>query len=140
MQGCQPPDQAAQSHIQSGLECLMWRASTTSFGNLFQCVTTLRVKNFLQISNLNLPSQLKTIPPCPITIHPCKQTFPLLFILSLQVHNEVSPKSSLLQAKQAHFPQPFLIGEVSSPLIILVALLWARSKSSTSFLYWGPPK
>ena len=30
-------------------------ASTTSFGNLFQCVTTLRVKNFLLISNLNLP-------------------------------------------------------------------------------------
>ena len=30
-------------------------ASTTSLGNLFQCVTTLRVKNFL-ISNLTLPS------------------------------------------------------------------------------------
>ena len=26
----------------------------------------------------------------------------------------------------------------SSPLIILVALLWTRSKSSMSFLYWGP--
>ena len=38
-------------------------ASTTSLGNLFQCVTTLFVKNFLLISNLNLPSQFKTIPP-----------------------------------------------------------------------------
>jgi len=30
-------------------------ASTTSLGNLFQCVTTLCVKNFLLISNLDLP-------------------------------------------------------------------------------------
>ena len=58
-------------------------ASTTSLGNLFQCVTTLWVKNFLLISNLNLLSQFKTVPPCPITIHPCKQPFLLLFIRSL---------------------------------------------------------
>uniref|UniRef100_A0A8C9F9F6 C2 domain-containing protein n=1 Tax=Pavo cristatus TaxID=9049 RepID=A0A8C9F9F6_PAVCR len=41
--------------------------------------------------------------------------FPLLFVGSLQVlqgHNEVSPQPSLLQAKQAQFPQPFFIGEV----------------------------
>ena len=63
-------------------------------------------------------SQFKTIPPCPITIHPRKQSFPLVFILSLQVlegHNEVSPEPSLLQAKQVQFPQPFLIGEVLQP-------------------------
>jgi len=29
--------------------------------------------------------------------------------------NEVSPESFLLQAKQAQFPQPFLIGEVLQP-------------------------
>ena len=63
-------------------------------------------------------SQLKTIPPCPITIHPHKQPFLLLFICSLQAlegHCEVSPEPSLLQAKQAQFPQPFLIGEVLQP-------------------------
>jgi len=41
--------------------------------------------------------------------------YPLLFICSLQVlggHSEVSPEPSLLRAKQSHFPQPFLIGEV----------------------------
>ena len=54
VQGCQQLDQAAQSHIQPGLECLQGWASTTSLGNLFQCVTTLWVKNFLLISNLNL--------------------------------------------------------------------------------------
>ena len=38
-------------------------ASTASLGNLFQCVTTLWVKNFLLISNLNLPClSLKPFP------------------------------------------------------------------------------
>ena len=43
---------------------------------------------------------------------------PLLFICSLQVlegHSEVSLEPSLLQAKQALFPQPFFIGEVLQP-------------------------
>ena len=31
-------------------------ASTTSLGNLFQCLTTLPVQNFFLTSNLNLPS------------------------------------------------------------------------------------
>jgi len=31
-------------------------------------------------------SQFKTIPPCPITIHPRKQSVPFLFICSLQIH------------------------------------------------------
>ena len=55
-------------------------ASTTSLGNLFQCVTTC-VKNFLLISNLNLLSQFKTIPPCPITVHCRKQLFANLVVL-----------------------------------------------------------
>jgi len=66
---------------------------------------------------LPLP-QLKTIPPCPITIHPHKQSFSLLFTCSLQVlecHNEVSLEPSLLQAKQAQFPQPFFIGDALQP-------------------------
>jgi len=70
-------------------------------------------------------SQLKTIPPWPITVPPHKQPFPLLFVHSLQVlegHNEVSPKPSLLQAKQSQFPQPFLIGEVLQPCVHLSGL------------------
>ena len=39
------------------------RASTTSLSNLFQCMTTLWVKNFLLISNVNLPClSLKPFP------------------------------------------------------------------------------
>ena len=63
-------------------------------------------------------SRFKTIPLCPITIHPHKQPFPLLFTHSLQVLegcNEVSPEPSLFQAKQAQFPQPFFTGEVLQP-------------------------
>jgi len=38
-------------------------ASTASLGNLFQCVTALGVKNFLLVSNVNLPCLgLKTFP------------------------------------------------------------------------------
>ena len=59
-----------------------------------------------------------TIPPCPITIHPHNQLYPLLFIHSLPVledPKEVSPEPCLPQAKQAQFPQPFLTGEVLQP-------------------------
>jgi len=58
-------------------------ASTASLGNLFQCDTTLTVKNFLLISNLNLPSQFKT--PCPITIQEwvsAEEFLELVFILT----------------------------------------------------------
>jgi len=54
-QGLQPLDQAAQSHIQPGFECLQVWGITASLGKLFQCVTTLWVKKFLLISNLNFP-------------------------------------------------------------------------------------
>jgi len=63
-------------------------------------------------------SQLKTIAPCPITIHPHKQPLPLLFICFLQElegHSEVSLEPSLLQVKQTLLPQPFLIGDVLQP-------------------------
>ena len=43
------------------------------------------------------------------------------------------PKAPLLQAKQAHFPQPLCAH--SSPLTILVALRWAHSALPTSPLY-----
>ena len=55
--------QAAQSPVQPDLQCLKGWASTTSLGNLFQCLTTLSVKNLFLISNLNLPFQLETISP-----------------------------------------------------------------------------
>ena len=74
-----------------------------ALGSLFHCVTTLCVEKLPPNIQPKPPlSQFKTIPPCPVTIHPHKQPFPLLFIHSLQVlegRNEVSPEPSLLQAK-----------------------------------------
>ena len=98
VQGCQPLDQAAQSHIQPGLECL--QAFTTSLGNLFLCVTTLCVKNFFLISNLNLPCPI--LKPFPVVLSLStliNSHSPFLFIHPLQVlegHNEVSLDPSLL--------------------------------------------
>ena len=47
MQGRQPADQAAQSHIQPGLECLQGWGIHSLLGQPVQCVTTLWGKNFL---------------------------------------------------------------------------------------------
>ena len=55
-------------------------ASTTSLGNLFQCVTTLCVKNFLLISYLNLPCL--SLKPFPLVLSLCTHVnshSPLLF-------------------------------------------------------------
>jgi len=72
VQGCQPPHQAAQSHIQSGLECLQGWGIHRLLGQSDQCVTTLWVKNFLLISNLNLTC-------------PSLKPFPLVLSLSILV-------------------------------------------------------
>ena len=62
-QGHQPTAQAAQSHIQPGLECLQGWGIHSLLGQPVQCVTTLLGKIFLLISNLNLPClSLKPFP------------------------------------------------------------------------------
>ena len=48
--------QGAQSLVQPDLRCPHGQATTTSLSNLFQCFTTLIVKNFFLIFSLNLPS------------------------------------------------------------------------------------
>ena len=47
VQGHQPADQAAQSHIQPGLECLQGWGIHSLLGQPVQCVTTLWVKGWL---------------------------------------------------------------------------------------------
>jgi len=55
VQGRQPADQAAQSHIQPGLECLHGWGIHNLPGQPVPVPHHLCVKNFLLISNLNLP-------------------------------------------------------------------------------------
>ena len=76
--GCQPQDQIAQASSNLALTVFSNGASTTSPGNLCQCLITLWEKNFPLTSHLNLPFYFKDIPPCPITIRPCKKSLPLL--------------------------------------------------------------
>jgi len=47
VQGRQPGDQAAQSHIQPGLECLQGWGIHSLLGQPVQCVTTFCVKRHL---------------------------------------------------------------------------------------------
>jgi len=70
VQGRQPADQAAQSHIQPGPECLQGWGIHSLLG---QPVHPLGEKIPPNIQPKPPPSQLKTIPPHPITIHPRKQ-------------------------------------------------------------------
>jgi len=44
-------------------------AATASLGNLCQCFTTLTVKNFFLISNLNLPSFILQPFPLVLSLH-----------------------------------------------------------------------
>jgi len=57
VQGRQPAVQAAQSHIQPGLECLQGWGIHSLLGQPVQCVTTLWGKNFL------LKAEVKTVLP-----------------------------------------------------------------------------
>jgi len=52
---CQLAPQADQSHIYPDLECLQGWGIHSLLGQPLQCVTTPWVKNFLLISNPNLP-------------------------------------------------------------------------------------
>ena len=74
VQGRQPADQAAQSHIQPGLECLQGWGIHSLLGQPLQCITTLWVKKFLLISNLSLPY---------LILRP----FPLVLSLSTLINN-----------------------------------------------------
>ncbi|KAK4825477.1 LOW QUALITY PROTEIN: hypothetical protein QYF61_027632 [Mycteria americana] len=85
--------------------------STTSLGSLFQCLTTLSVKKFSLISNLNLPQ--RNLKPFPLVLWLLgEETDPHLSTTSFQVvveTNKVSPQPPFLQTKQPQFPQPLLI-------------------------------
>ena len=84
VQGRQPPDQAAQSHIQPGLECLQgWGIHNLLGQPVPGRHHPLSEKLPPNIEPIPPLSPFKTIPPCPITTHPHKQLFPLLFICSL---------------------------------------------------------
>ena len=141
VQGRQPADQAAQSHIQPGLECLQGWGIHSLLGQPVQYVTTLWGKNFLLITNLNLPCL--SLKPFPLVLSlptfvnsrslsclyaPFKYWKATMRSPLNLLYSKLNKASSLSLSSQER---------CSSPLTILVALLWTHSKSSVSFLYWG---
>lgn len=72
------------------------------------------VKNFLLTSNINLSSlSLKPIPPCPITIWPCKMSVSLP--LSTGSPQWYLSRAFSFQAEQAQLSQPFFTRQVLQP-------------------------
>lgn len=91
--------------------------STTSLGNLFQCLTTLSTKiNFL-ISNLNCPGAILGHFLSSFHLRHSKETISHLATTSFQVIkiDMVSPESSFLQTEQLQLSQ-CLLGHFLGPL------------------------
>ncbi|KAK4819077.1 hypothetical protein QYF61_025310 [Mycteria americana] len=107
-----PLEQVAQSPIQPGLEHFQGWGITAALGNLLQCLTTLTVKNFFLVSNLNLPSF--SLKPSPLVYH-YMPFFPAGPLQVLEGCYKVSPQPSLLQAEPPQLSQPVFIGEVLQP-------------------------
>jgi len=103
--------QVPQDCVQAGLEYLQRRRIHNPLGSLFQGSVTIQVKKFFLVFRWNFL---------------CFSLCPLPLVLSLgTTEKSLAPSSrhppsrylsaflrSLLQAKQAQLPQPFLIGEI----------------------------
>ena len=101
VQGRQPAAQAAQSHIQPGLECLQGWGIHSLLGQPVQCITTLWVNNFLLISNLNLP---------------CLSLKPLPLVLSLStLINSHFPSLQILEGHNEEKAQSLLFSKLNKP-------------------------
>lgn len=101
--------------------------STSSLGNLYQCLTTLIVENFFLIPNLKLPyCSLKPSPLVSYNAYRCKK-IPRFLADPIWVSKSCSKASlvcSPLQAQQSQFSEPLFTGEV----LQLSASLWSSSE------------
>ena len=108
VQGCRQSDQAAQSHIQPGLECFQGWGIHNLLGQSVP-VTHHPLSEKLPPNIQPKPplSHFKTIPPCPITIHPCKQSSPSCLYAPFKYWEATvrSPRSLLFSAL-CHFAHP----------------------------------
>ena len=100
VQGRQPPDQAAQSHIQPGLECLQGWGIHSLLGQPVPVRHHPLCEKLLpNIQPKPLLSQFKTIPPCPTTMRedvcifsPFKTTLNYLRVLFVGHFSEKTQK------------------------------------------------
>ena len=97
-------------------------ASTTSLGNLFQCLTTLTVQNFFLISSLNLPSSSLKLVPLVLLLHALIKSPSSAFLWAPFRYWKVPSEPSFLQAEGSPSSQPVLRGEVLQPADLLHGL------------------
>ena len=115
-------------------------ASTTSLGQLFQCLTALIGKNFFLISNLNLHSFSSKPLPLALSRHALvKSPSPAFSHVTFKYWKTSITSPCSLPFSRVNSPNSLSLSSqerCSIPLIIFVALLWTRSNKSTSFLCW----
>lgn len=83
--------------------CRVGCLPSISMGKLFQCFSTLIVKDFSYCYYKSTLFQFKTIVPCPIATAPAEKLVPILLIDHQQVLeglNEISLEPSLFWAEQ----------------------------------------
>ena len=116
-------------------------ASTASLGNLFQCLTTLWVKNFLLISNLNLPSFSLKLLLLVLSLHdPVKSPLQLYCSPHLNTGRLQSGlPGDFSRLNDFSFHSLFIIERTIQPSEHPRALLWTCSNSSMFFLCWRDP-
>ena len=107
--------------------------ATTSLSNMCQGLTTLTVKNFFPISNLNLPFFSLKPSPLVLSLHTLiKSPSPALLQAPPGTGScsKVSLEPPLLQAEQPQLFQPSFIGMVFQPSNHCCGLLWTCSSRS----------
>ena len=108
--------QAAQDLIQAGLEYLQRGKLHSLPGQPVPVLCHPQREEVLPHVQLELPVlQFVPIAPCPVAGHRWKESGPILLTPTLEIFisiYKVPSQPSLLQAKQAQLPQPFLIGEM----------------------------
>jgi len=106
--------QAAQDCVQAGLEYLQRRRLHNLSRQPVPGLHHPESEEVLPHVQLELPMLQKFVPfaPCPVCWAPLKRVWPHPPDTHPWDIHKILPQSSLLQAKQAQLPQPFLLGEM----------------------------
>jgi len=112
--------QAAQDHVQAGLEYLQRRRLHNLPGQPVPGLHQPQSEEVLPHVQVELPRlQFVPVAPCPVAGQHWKESGPVLLTPTLEIFigiSKVPCQHSLLQAEQAQLPQPFLIGQMLQSL------------------------
>lgn len=115
--------------------------SATSLGRLCPWLIVLTVEHLFCIKTKLLPVQLVPIAPGLLHVSPCEERASFLFAAALEILESCNelPQSLLFSRVKRNNSCLSSFGRFSSPLVILVALLWTLSSLFMFCLeLWGP--